>query len=869
MRHLRVLLIALLVAITATAKDDLLSVSKSVIDISNAPEFSLHEKIDIGTERMCHLLTIAQQTADEGDTETLVKAYEAFASMLINNGKESKLDEINRILLQQMDVKNPLMFNCYLFMCAAYLENPDIDMKKAASAFSFKGDVDLGLKFIADIPVPIKSLEDYQQARYYAIYGTLHVYAGCYEEAVQDFAKASFLTGKTFGEKSAEHLYFKMFEEIPPSYKGDFQTALTIAKETEEALRNTNMHLSAMNKTLKGTDYIEYSSLLSRMATYCEKLNMANEEKRYNEEALESGYSTRFSSDAFAYMILPYQANSLPTFGPGMLLDRDLFSIKEAVADNYYVAGNKKESLTMYKELLGDYKKTSNETKNYQKLDLKTIKTVQEPMIALAPLCVYRFPDDPEIEALAYDCALQYKNFSLFTENFIQRLVKMDRNQDVKEIYSMIEENIKKLDKASKEEAPALCDEIAQMKAQLLVDLDFSTYGNLINSTWQTVQKSLPKNSIAIEFMICFTPEGDKVYQANILKSTGTPHCVQLCNEKDLNAITDLYTTPSAYNLIWKKLQNELTDITDIYFSPTGLMHKIAVEYLPEENGTIIGQTYNMYRLSSTRELTKEAINIDSNKCVIYGGIQYDVEEAANGMEDEDTALEVKNDSQLRGGIAYLPQTLIEMENVSKILKTRYKLTGFSGKDATEESFKQMSSTSARILHVATHGFYVPKYRKSAITKIIKNPFNSLEDQSLSCSGIMMAGANNTLAKKFMPGDDGILSAKEISRLDLDEVDLVVLSACETGLGDISDEGVFGLQRGFKKAGVNSLMMSLWEVDDEATQVLMSTFYENLISGLSKREAFVKAQHVLRTTQNKKYNDPRFWAAFILLDAIN
>jgi CHAT domain-containing protein len=101
------------------------------------------------------------------------------------------------------------------------------------------------------------------------------------------------------------------------------------------------------------------------------------------------------------------------------------------------------------------------------------------------------------------------------------------------------------------------------------------------------------------------------------------------------------------------------------------------------------------------------------------------------------------------------------------------------------------------------------------------------------------------------------------------EVDLVVLSACETGLGDISDEGVFGLQRGFKKAGVNSLMMSLWEVDDEATQVLMSAFYENLISGLSKRKAFVNAQHFLRTTQNKKYDDPRFWAAFILLDAIN
>ena len=868
MKHFRLLLCALLLTITASAKDDWVSVSNSVIDISNAPEFSLRDKIEIGTERMQNLLTIAQNTADEGDTETLVKAYEAFASMLMCNGKETKLDEINRSLLRQMDLKNQLMFNCYIFMCAAYMEIPDIDVKKAASEFGLKGNVDLGLKFIADIPVPIESLDDYQQARYYAICGTMHVFAGSYDEAAHDFSKASALTEKAFGKNSVEHLYFRMFEELPPSYKGDYNAALTIAKDTEALLRNVNQHLPGLNKTLKGTDFMEYSSLLSRMASYCKKLNMADAEKKYNEEALESGYNTRFSSDAYAYMILPYQANCLPTFGPGMLLDRDLFAIKEAVAENYYAAGNKKESLTMYKELLGDYKKMANETKNYQKLDLKTIKNVQEPMIALAPMCVYRFPDDPDIESMAYDCALQYKNFSLYTENFIQRLVKMDRNQDVKDIYGMIEENVRKLDKASKEEAPAICDEIAQMKAQLLVDLDFSTYGNIINSTWQTIQEKLPKNAIAIEFMIHFTPEGDKVYQANILKPTGTPHCVQLCNEKDLNAINELYTTPLAYNLIWKKLQNELTGVSEIYFSPTGLLHKIAIEYLPNEEGTTIGQTYKMFRLSSTRELTNEAISPDTKKCVIYGGIHYDVESSGSGKEDEETADEVKNDRNLKGGIAYLPQTLVEMENVSKILKTKYEPIGFSGANATEESFKQLSGNAAKILHVATHGFYVPKYRKSAITKIIKNPFNSLEDQSLSCSGIMMAGANNTLAKKFMPGDDGILSAKEISRLEMDDVDLVVLSACETGLGDISDEGVFGLQRGFKKAGVNSILMSLWEVDDEATQVLMSAFYNNLISGLSKREAFVKAQHFLRTTQNKKFDNPRFWAAFILLDAL-
>ena len=151
--------------------------------------------------------------------------------------------------------------------------------------------------------------------------------------------------------------------------------------------------------------------------------------------------------------------------------------------------------------------------------------------------------------------------------------------------------------------------------------------------------------------------------------------------------------------------------------------------------------------------------------------------------------------------------------------------------------------------------------------------------------------------------DDGILTAKEISSLDLRGLDLVVLSACQTGLGEITGDGVFGLQRGFKKAGANALIMSLWKVDDDATQMLMSRFYKNLIAGKSKYESLREAQRYVRefeqtietkeTTSGhrpvtarereearkkeqkqttyktvKPYRDPKYWAAFILLDGI-
>jgi CHAT domain-containing protein len=151
-----------------------------------------------------------------------------------------------------------------------------------------------------------------------------------------------------------------------------------------------------------------------------------------------------------------------------------------------------------------------------------------------------------------------------------------------------------------------------------------------------------------------------------------------------------------------------------------------------------------------------------------------------------------------------------------------------------------------------------------------------------------LTGDNN-----YQVSDDGVLTAKEISMLDLRGVDLLVLSACQTGLGKITGDGVFGLQRGFKKAGANAILMSLWKVDDRATRLLMTRFYDYLMEGVGKHEALRRAQHDLRThevevesrtssrhaissrqkrakktTKSTLYDDPYYWAAFILLDGM-
>jgi CHAT domain-containing protein len=178
--------------------------------------------------------------------------------------------------------------------------------------------------------------------------------------------------------------------------------------------------------------------------------------------------------------------------------------------------------------------------------------------------------------------------------------------------------------------------------------------------------------------------------------------------------------------------------------------------------------------------------------------------------------------------------------------------------------------TSPRILHIATHGFFFPDPQdtlKSRQRSSGEEPVFKLSDNPMIRSGLLLAGANHAwkTGKPLRPGmEDGILTAYEISQMNLRNTELVVLSACETGLGQIEgNEGVYGLQRAFKIAGAKYLLMSLWQVPDKQTQELMEVFYKNwLEGGKNIPEAFREAQKTMRA----KYSNPFFWAGFVLVE---
>lgn len=404
---------------------------------------------------------------------------------------------------------------------------------------------------------------------------------------------------------------------------------------------------------------------------------------------------------------------------------------------------------------------------------------------------------------------------------------------------------------------------------------------NLFSVRWQDIQKSLKEDDLVVEFA-CIQQTNTKTntYYAILLHPAwSAPKSVKLNASiyKLLQyPVKELYDSSDIGNLIWgdiiKQIQLSKANVKNIYFIPDGVLYQIALEYM-SCGGKRMSDMYKMRRLSSSRDLLIEKKTSTNKQAALFGGIDYNTT-----IEDMQyyaySAAEQR--SYTNGLWHYLPGTLKEVNEIESILKTgKYTINTHQGPECVEETFKLYSTNSPAIVHIATHGFYLPFQDHSNLDSIINN--NSLyEDDMLQRCGLVFAGANNVaLGNRNIPDDieDGILSASEIANLDLFNTEIVVMSACQTGLGTVGEDGVFGLQRAFKKAGAQSILMTLWSVDDNVTQKLMVEFYKGLTRGLSKYDALRNAQLQIRqmmfTNQQGEVcsgNNPYYWAPFVILD---
>ena len=421
---------------------------------------------------------------------------------------------------------------------------------------------------------------------------------------------------------------------------------------------------------------------------------------------------------------------------------------------------------------------------------------------------------------------------------------------------------------------------------------EYADFTRRLEIEWQDVQVALGDKDVAIEILAAdeHIDEDTSPYYAVLVLRKGwdAPKFVELCGAEELQAYFDsenglamMYREANSrklYDLIWGKLAEHINEGDNVYFSPGGLLHQVNVELLQDADGRLANEKYNLHRVSSTRELCFEKPKIAHSEAVLYGGLMYDMDSTAMVAqsravrpEEEHYAMRGLQLDSLRGKLNYLSASKTEVEKISKQMNQHgIKTTLYVEQDGNEESFKALSGKKTPIIHLATHGFFFkneeakvkPFFRMMSMDQERPRPDNSLRRSGLAFAGAQKAWDGEEIPKGI---DDGVMLAQEIASMDLAGTDLVVLSACETGLGEINSEGVFGLQRAFKKAGVQTLIMSLWKVHDEATALFMQTFYENLFSGKSKRDSFAAAQMALR--EHRDYGkDPYYWAAFVMLD---
>jgi CHAT domain-containing protein/ankyrin repeat protein len=413
--------------------------------------------------------------------------------------------------------------------------------------------------------------------------------------------------------------------------------------------------------------------------------------------------------------------------------------------------------------------------------------------------------------------------------------------------------------------------------------------------TWVSIQKKLKSDEMAIETVRFIGLENTINYAFLLIFPSGQPQLILLENAKDLeekslkyyqNSIKFKKEDKLSYALYWGKIAQLLKsrpEIKKLYFSPDRVYNQISINALRNpETGKFVIDEIELYILTNIKDILKTPDNqSDSSKNAVFIGYPiYNVEKAKHqsairAVNREINQAGIEETTASPTSMAYtrefsqltlttLPGTKVEIETVEALAKKNGLNTQkYLAENALEEVIKTVKHP--RILHIATHGYFLQDLSEiEANDRLLGIQRKRLEANPLLRTGLMLTGAENSLkADSLNPKmENGILTAYEAMSLDLDNTELVILSACETGLGEVKNsEGVYGLQRAFIVAGARCVLMSMWTVDDEATKELMTLFYENWFKTKNKHQAFRIAQMELQ----KKFPNPYYWGAFVLI----
>ena len=391
---------------------------------------------------------------------------------------------------------------------------------------------------------------------------------------------------------------------------------------------------------------------------------------------------------------------------------------------------------------------------------------------------------------------------------------------------------------------------------------------------WNQIIECLNDNEIAIEFI----PYCNEVI---LLSNTfNKPQIVEVDSEivnrvleydnDDPYMINSFYKTGSPLTDLISILYPYLKNYKRIYISGSNQFAQFNYGAIPYDDKTL-DDLFEIIPMISTADILEYKSNNRNsmfNRIDLYGGIVYETSTHTHIDSISNNLWVYLSDvpDKLRKGFNYLPFTQTEIDSIASLCdKHNIKYHKYYGQDATEGSLKNNNYSNSTILHISTHSFLLPSYSFKDLSQLSDENKISKLGTVLSNTGLLFSGCNESLKHGTTNGEDGILTAEEISQLDLSNVDLVVLSSCYSGLGDINNVNgvVYGLTNAFRTAGCNQIMISLWDVPDYTTSIFMQAFYDNLLEGYSTRESLKLAQsHII----SLGYEDPYYWGAFVILD---
>jgi CHAT domain-containing protein len=407
--------------------------------------------------------------------------------------------------------------------------------------------------------------------------------------------------------------------------------------------------------------------------------------------------------------------------------------------------------------------------------------------------------------------------------------------------------------------------------------------------TWKDIQRSLGEDEAAVEILqFNYQPANasDTLhvgywYAAFVItrETSDHPQCILVpLREQEGSDYMDYKTfmeTEHAGKLsdeLWIELNQAIAGKKTIYFSPDGGYHKFNLESFTDQEGQYAISKYKFKYMNSLLELMQAPTDYSNNQLALLVGdpsFRMSLASVPEPAPEESTRSVSEFQTRMFPGtiLTDLPGTRTEVDSIgSMFTSSGWNCSTLTGNSATEEAVS--GTRSPRVLHLATHGFFEGDTQEEYAALLAGRAGRSFEFNldagARSC--LFFSGAQSTLyyAYDYQKGSgDGILTAGEIMEMDLDSTELVVLSACDTGLGDVLETGgIYGLRRSFHLAGARRVMISLWKVDDQATQLLMREFYSRWLSGLDMDDSLQEAKKYL--IDHTEFSHPKYWAAFIL-----